>query len=62
MSKTGPMIAVGLLSLGFEGKTRQSGQHRLEQTEGGTKQHKGWSAAGTHEVPSRGTDILKLCI
>jgi hypothetical protein len=33
----------------------QSGQRRKEQTERGTKRHKGWPAAGTFRGPTEGT-------
>jgi hypothetical protein len=38
------------------------GQSRLEQPERGTKRHRGWPASGISSAPSRGPDILRLCI
>jgi hypothetical protein len=42
VSQTGPIIAAGIQSSGFQGKMHQSGQSHPEQTERGTKQHKRW--------------------
>jgi hypothetical protein len=41
--------------LEVEGKTRQSGQRRPEQTERGTKRHKGWPSTSTFRDLVEGT-------
>jgi hypothetical protein len=63
VSEMGPIVAVGSAKAqGSKENHAKSGQGRLEQPERRTKRHIEWLAVGASGAPSRGPDILKLCI